>query len=263
MDLPGEFTALLAGYDLATCRAGESGATLWHCTAEGLPARYLKVASLDAELRLDGEAERLQWMHERGVPVPLVLGYDRRGDAEYLLLDEVRGSPASDPRWANALSETVSAIGHSLARLHGTSIADCPFDQRVAMQIGQARRRIDSHRVVTQEFDESRIGRDPKALFGELVASVPVSEDLVLTHGDFCLPNIILRTGRDGEVEVAGLVDCGRAGVADRYQDLALVSRSIQGNFGEEFVPRFLKAYGLSSVDDAKVYFYLLLDEFF
>jgi aminoglycoside phosphotransferase len=108
-----------------------------------------------------------------------------------------------------------------------------------------------------------RMGREPEDLFHELVASVPMSEDLVLTHGDFCLPNIILQRGRDGRVEVAGLVDCGRAGVADRHQDLALAIRSLQDNFGEEWVLFFLRAYGLPRADDEKVHFYLLLDEFF
>jgi aminoglycoside 3'-phosphotransferase-2 len=96
MDLPSELIAQLAGYDVAPCRVGESGATVWRCTAEGLPARYLEAASLAAELRLDEEAERLRWMRDRGVSVPKVPGYDRNGDAEYLLLDEVPGLPASD-----------------------------------------------------------------------------------------------------------------------------------------------------------------------
>jgi aminoglycoside phosphotransferase len=126
----------------------------------------------------------------------------------------------------------IDTLGHSLARLHRTSIVDCPFDQRVALQIVQARRRIDANRVATHEFDEIRVGREPEDLFHELIASVPMREDLVLTHGDFCLPNIILKRGRDGCVEVAGLIDCGRAGIADRHQDLALAIRSIQGNWG-------------------------------
>ncbi|HEY7896476.1 MAG TPA: phosphotransferase [Gemmatimonadaceae bacterium] len=56
----------------------------------------------------------------------------------------------------------------------------------------------------------------------ELLAAAPIEEDLVLTHGDFCLPNVIIRPHAAGAPRVAGLVDCGRAGVADRYQDIAL-----------------------------------------
>jgi Aminoglycoside phosphotransferase len=40
----------------------------------------------------------------------------------------------------------------------------------------------------------------------------PLHEDLVLVHGDYCLPNILL-SPIDGELQVTGLVDCGRAGI--------------------------------------------------
>jgi aminoglycoside phosphotransferase len=97
----------------------------------------------------------------------------------------------------------------------------------------------------------------------ELLAAAPIEEDLVLTHGDFCLPNVIIRPHAAGAPRVAGLVDCGRAGVADRYQDIALGLRSIAYNFGGGAVPAFLEAYGLRRVDQAEVDFIWLLDEFF
>jgi kanamycin kinase/aminoglycoside 3'-phosphotransferase-2 len=43
---------------------------------------------------------------------------------------------------------------------------------------------------------------------------------------------------------------------------LALAIRSIRYNFGEEMVPFFLNEYG-SEVDETKIEYYQLLDEFF
>jgi aminoglycoside phosphotransferase len=57
--------------------------------------------------------------------------------------------------------------------------------------------------------------------------------------------------------------DWGRAGIADRYQDIALAIRSIGYNFGNAYVQAFLDAYGLTAVDEAKVHYYQLMDEFF
>lgn len=38
-------------------------------------------------------------MKDRGAPVLAVCDYDRIGGREYLLLDEVPGTAASDPQW--------------------------------------------------------------------------------------------------------------------------------------------------------------------
>lgn len=63
---------------------------------------------------------------------------------------------------------------------------------------------------------------------------------------------------------VTGFIDWGYAGVADRYQDLALAVRSITWNLGAEWVPSFLDAYRLpDGLDAAKIEFFHLLDEFF
>ncbi len=78
-----------------------------------------------------------------------------------------------------------------------------------------------------------------------------------MTHGDYCLPNVVLRDGA-----VAGFIDVGRAGVADRHQDFACAARSIAYNYGEQFVAPFFEAYGMAP-DPARIAFYQLLDEFF
>jgi aminoglycoside 3'-phosphotransferase-2 len=263
VEIPSEIAARLADYAFAPVGIGESGASVWRCTAQRMPTRYVKVAPLATEPSLEREDERLRWMHGRGLSVPAVVEYGCIDGFEFLFLDEIVGTNASDVVWRPKPLEVVTALGTGLARLHRTNIDDCPFDHRAARQIEEARATVAAGRVREDEFDESRKGRLAADVFRDLLVSIPADEDLVLVHGDYCLPNIILDAGSSGAIEMAGLVDCGRAGVADRYQDIALAIRSIGGNIGEEWVAPFLRAYGLDDVREDKVEFFTLLDEFF
>jgi len=104
----------------------------------------------------------------------------------------------------------------------------------------------------------SRAGWSADQLLAEVRAAVPDMEDLAFTHGDFCLPNVLVQGG-----EVTGMVDWGRAGVADRYQDIALLLRSFDANAGGELDAVLCREYGLARLDWRGIEFYRLLDEFF
>lgn len=75
---------------------------------------------------------------------------------------------------------------------------------------------------------------------------------------DYCLPNIIISGSNLG-----GFIDWGNAGIADRYQDIALAVRRLTSNYGQEWGVLFLQEYGLEKRTHAKIEFYQLFDEFF
>ena len=85
---------------------------------------------------------------------------------------------------------------------------------------------------------------------------MPAGEDLVLTHGDFTLDNVLV----DQDGDVTGCVDWGGAGIADRWQDLALMARDLE-EFGVDYARAFLD--GCGHVAQRKLRFYRVLDEFF
>jgi aminoglycoside 3'-phosphotransferase-2 len=111
----------------------------------------------------------------------------------------------------------------------------------------------------TRCIDAGRIACAPQsARVTDLDAWQPTDEARGLTHGDPCLPNVMFDAGT-----FIGFVDCGRVGVADPHQDLALAARSIASNLGREWVSVFFKHYGVPDPDERKLAFYRLLDEFF
>ncbi|MFJ8959684.1 phosphotransferase [Lentzea sp. NPDC102401] len=74
---------------------------------------------------------------------------------------------------------------------------------------------------LVDDFDDDNLGVTPEELLHRLVATAPSAEDLVVAHGDFCPPNVVLRP--DGSTV---LIDVARLGVSDRHRDIALAHRA-------------------------------------
>ncbi len=253
---PAPIESLVAEYQFQRVSIGESAAKVFCLTREGSPALFLKCASGDARAELKDEAARLRWFADRAqVPRVRAVASDHR--KTYLLVEALPGRNAAEIG-AEQADAVVSGFAHALRELHAQPITGCPFDQRLDRQIERARERTLTGLVDEADFDEERQGRHASELLLQLERARPAEEDLVLTHGDACLPNVIF----DGE-RFTGFVDCGRAGVADRYQDLALSTRSIAGNWGREWASHFFEAYGLPDSDPLRLAYYCLLDEFF
>ena len=123
-----------------------------------------------------------------------------------------------------------------------------------------ARRRVKLGLVDESDFDAEQAGKHASDLYAELLKQRPQTEDLVFTHGDYCLPNILLDWQRN---RISGFIDLARAGIADRYHDLALAARSLAFNFDARWIPLLFQEYGLAEPDENKIRFYKLLDEFF
>jgi aminoglycoside 3'-phosphotransferase II len=246
--LPAAIAFVTEGLPMEQVTVGRSVARVWRVGDQF----YLKVASRGDELA--AEMARLNWFAGR-VPVPKVIAFERGATETYLLTSALEGVAAHE---AASREDCVGAVGAALCRLHRLDIAACPFDACLAVTIERARANALAGFVDESDFDASRSGRSALELLADVEATRPADEDLVVTHGDYCLPNVILSTDGDW----VGFVDLGRAGVADRYQDLALAARSIAKNFGDAYVAAFFATYGIEP-DPLRIAFYQLLDEFF
>jgi aminoglycoside phosphotransferase len=84
-------------------------------------------------------------------------------------------------------------------------------------------------------------GRDARRVANDLRAWWPrVTTDLAFCHGDYCLPNVLVRRGA-----VVGVIDWSRGGYADRRFDLATGLFNLRYNLGDAaYLTTFLRAYG-------------------
>ncbi|WP_269845463.1 APH(3') family aminoglycoside O-phosphotransferase [Caulobacter endophyticus] len=257
MSQPGDLAALIQGYEAVPATAGEGGATVLRLAAPGRPTLFLKSGTGAVATDIRAEARRLAWLAGRA-PVPTVLALDDRDGEVRLLTTAVPGVSAHD--WLEAHPESAAALVAELARmlaaLHALPVAGCPFDATPAVRVEEAARRLAEGLVDADDFDDERAGADPEDLLVQLHAGVPAAPDLVVAHGDCTLDNILVEDSRP-----TGFIDVGRLGIADRWQDLALIRRSLS-EFEDGLSDLLLTAYGAPQ-DQAREGFHLLLDEFF
>jgi aminoglycoside phosphotransferase len=264
--LPPTLAADLAKHARTEIATGESGANVVRFARPNGTTVYLKSRPFIAPSKrrpLFDEAERLGWMHAVGLPVPAVLQYHEWKEREYLLLTAVAGEDASIERPPEQYGAVVAALAAGLQSLHATNISACPFDAGWRGRVAAAGARVRAGEVRDDDFDAARQGRSAQDLYAELAAIPAPNEERIFTHGDYCLPNVLLVSNGASGLRVSGFVDCGNAGIADRYQDLALCARSVARNLGPEWVPALFAQYGLEHVDETKLGYYQLLDEFF
>lgn len=237
---------------------GYSGTSVFRITLGTDDVRYLKIAER-ATAEVVAEGARLEWLAGR-LSVPRVLSSSEADGRAFLLMSAVPGYVACHPRVAGDLPRVVRLFAEGMRAIHALDWFGCPFDARLDVKIAAARERMARGEVCEDDFDAVRHGRIAESLLVDLIAARPPTEDLAFTHGDYCLPNILVDAERG---EITGFIDLGRAGVADRYQDIALAARSLADNFGSQWAPLLFEAYGLDPVDHAKIAYYQLLDEFF
>lgn len=197
------------------------------------------------------EKLRIEWLKGK-VSVPEIIDYQTDEIYEYLIMTRLSGRDAAQTKWLNDPNKLVTQLGHALRHLHDhVNITNCPFDMRLANKFKEIAYHLKTEILVDVEKSHHQ-------LLNELKANAP-DEDLVFTHGDYCLPNIMI----DEEFcNVLGFVDLGHAGIADRYHDLALCLRSIQFNIGNDYSEVFLNAYGhFTEWDENKIIFYQKLED--
>jgi aminoglycoside 3'-phosphotransferase-2 len=253
---PPSWQARLGGYRWSAQDIGCSEADVFRLDADGRPSLFVKREPEAPLAELRGEAERLRWLAAAGIACAPVLDLAAFDGHDWLLLGALPGRDLLASGIEPAAG--IGLLAQALGALHALDTRSCPFDHRAGVRIAHARARMAAGLVDEDDLDDDNQGLAPELLFARLEDMAPAAEDLVVTHGDACLPNLIV----DDAGRLSGWIDCGRLGVADRWQDLALAARDIGEEWGQAWVAPFLRAYGVEA-DGAKISFYRLLDEFF
>lgn len=240
---------------------GEAGAEVWRVVRRGGGSAYLKIGEGDVAEDVRHEAERLAWLNGR-LPCARVLDRGEHEGRTWLLSSAVAGWSsdawlAHDPA---RLPMVIEAFAWFARTLHALPPDDCPFDASADVRLIEVRRRVAKGLVDEDDFDDDHAGWSAARVLAaaERIRSSTLLHAPVVTHGDLSLGNVLM----DDAGQITGCIDVGRLGRADRYQDIAILWQNLSEH-GPEAQQRFVTAYGLHSLDPARLSFHRLLDELF
>ena len=249
----------LYGYRWARDNVGQSGATIYRLYGKpDAPELFLKHGKGSVANDVTDEMVRLNWL-TAFMPLPTIKHFIRTPDDAWLLTTAIPGKTAFQvlEEYPDSGENIVDALAVFLRRLHAIPVSHCPFNSDYPFRLSLAHARMVNGLVDTDDFDDERHDWSAEQVWDAMHTLLPFPPDPVVTHGDFSLDNLIFADGR-----VMGCIDVGRVGIADRYQDLAILW-SCLGEFSLSLQQRLFQTYGISDPDSNKVQFHLMLDEFF
>ena len=225
----------------------------YQCVAATFVAgdRYLKVQPKGVYPSLAEEAERMRWA-AAWIRVPGVIAHGHNSTTEWLCTSTLPGRDATE--LTENPEEIVPVFARGLRKLHDSLPVElCPFSFVHEVALPHVRRR--QAEGDPKEWHPIHQGLTVKQAIRQLETSPPEERDLVVCHGDYCFPNVLVE-----EAGVTGYLDVGELGVADRWLDLAVATWTCTWNVGPGYEDLFLEHYS-AEWDTARCDWYRLLYE--
>lgn len=228
--------------------------------------KILKIQTISEEA--EHEYQIMEWLQDK-LPVPRVLAYEKSEDKNYLLMTKVSGVMSCADQYMRNPEQLVDLLAEGLEMLWKVDISNCTYRHGLDEKLQMAKYNVQNNLVDMDNVEPDTFGENgfqsPEHLLKWLITNRP-EEELVFSHGDFCLPNVFL-SGK----KISGYIDLGKAGIADKWQDIALCYRSLLHNFDGKYCDKKHQGFRadilfekLDIVPDwDKIRYYILLDELF
>ena len=184
-------------------------------------------------------------------------------------MSKIGGKMSCDEYYLDNADILLKALADGLKMLWKVDISGCPVVRDLDTVLNEARLQVENNLVDVDNVDPETFGENgfesPRHLLEWLENNRPTVEP-VFSHGDYCLPNIFLDDG-----QVSGFIDLSRAGVGDKWNDIALCYRSLKHNFSGMYGGKIYEDFNANKLfetlgiepDWEKIKYYLLLDELF
>ncbi len=225
-------TSLLPYVQQATIYDSSSSPEARTLFIDGKQPSFLKIA---AATTLEREYRMTSFLQEHGLAPEAIL-YTTHNHQDYLLTAAVPGKDGVDDEYIQQPARLATALGKHLRRLHSLPLDGCPYPNR-SPEIRQ-----EASAEMQMELTQANLYQ-------------PV--DHVVIHGDYCLPNVMMK-----DLALSGFIDNGGGGIGDRHYDLAWGLWSLQFNLDtDQYQDDFLNGYGRADIHmNGILYFRKIID---
>lgn len=217
---------------------------------------YLKVGEGVSGKSIDQELVVLNWLENKNIAIPRVINFNKENEKTYLLISSVEGVPAYKIK--NQDRESILRIvAEALLDFHNMNVQDSEKLDTIDKDLKKIYSYIKLKVISIDAFKKSNNGKTPEEIYDYLVTTKKQLINDVITHGDYCLTNVLITD------KGYGFIDLGDCGLGDKYKDLSSLEVSIKRNYGQEWVEVFYQCYNKNiRVDKTKIKYYQLIDQF-
>jgi len=261
MELPEKISRIIGNESYETDDIGMS-----HASVRIYRDKVLKVQEYNKES--ENEYQIMQYLDGK-LPVPRIYAYEISDGKSYLLMSKCSGQMACSDEYMCHPMLLCKLLAVGLKKLWSIDISKNIPIQGLSKKLAQAEYNVKHGLVDLDNTEPDTFGengfKNPSELLRWLYENKP-KEELVLSHGDYCLPNLF-----GIQEEVTGYIDLGKTGIADKWCDIAICYRSLQHNYSGKYNKKpyadyddllLFRELGIEP-DWKKIRYYILLDELF
>jgi len=233
-EFPQEFQAYVRGSEVYDSSCGSEAKVYYFDSGY-----YLKV---DAKGKLQREAQLTRKFFDLGLGAEFIAYFSQ--DRDYMLTKAVEGNDAlhylQDPE------KLCRELAAAMKMLHSKSAEGMPISPQMENYLRIAQSDYKEGEFVDYVIMDKYKVHSRQEAWKIMQANGHKLKIDTLIHGDFCLPNVMLKEGRFYK-----LIDLGLAGAGDRHVDIYWALWSLQHNLKtEEYTGYFLDLYGRENFDE-------------
>ena len=164
-------------------------------------------------------------------------------EQDWLLTEAVKGADCT--HYLDNPDKLCDTIAEILINLHSLDFSDCPIKNRTENYLETAHSNFRKRVYDTSLFPDNWGYFSAEEAYSVIIKNQSLLKSDTLIHGDYCLPNILLKN-----FKFSGFVDLGNGGVGDKHIDIFWGAWTLNFNLNtEKYTERFFDAYGKNNFD--------------